>query len=137
VVLCYSPLGGGVVANAPGPRRDSRNQMLSRLSDAALHFLEFPFARVDHQLIADSLRSLTGAVMTSVATYAASTHQLTVEGISANPRAIKSLTELIGNSLPGLSFTVDDTALKGHLARELVRIDGLYDLSFGAFPRPL
>ena len=125
------------MANASGTRRDRRNQMLSRLSDAALHFLEFPFARVDHQLIADSLRSLTGAVMTSVATYNDATHQLTVEGVSADPRAIKSLTELIGSNLRGQSFAVDDAVLKGHLSRELVRIDGLYDLSFGAFPRPL
>ncbi|MFZ5632747.1 MAG: PAS domain S-box protein [Bacillota bacterium] len=115
-------------------RLQVQNRMLAVLSESAARYLEFPFATVDFQLIADQLLKLTGALVVFVQSYDETTGHIITEALAGSSRLMTKGIKHLGFNPLGERWPVDDKYKILHGAGKITRIDGLYEMTFGQIP---
>lgn len=112
-----------------------RNDMLKVLSQSSAKLLEFPFAKVNYQLMANQLLKLTGALCVAVNTYKETERMTTTMALAGKKQFLLKGIEFLGLSPVGRNWPIDDESIKLHKTGRLVEINGLYELVFKNIPQ--
>jgi PAS domain S-box-containing protein len=88
-------------------------------------------------LIAEKLRSITGAVAVSLSTYEARDHTTTVRHLAVSGQILSTANRLLGGNFVGLSIPVSPELLNQMLVDRFTVLDDLTEMSLGAVPRPI
>lgn len=117
----------------------TRNRLLAMLSQAAVRLLDFPFATVEHRVIAELLLQLTDALFVFVSSFDPETQQLVTEALATRvrPSVVDKALGLLGSSLIGRQWPIDMESFRQHQTGRLTSLPGVYELAFGRIPRPV
>lgn len=113
----------------------NRNRMLAVLSGSIARYLEFPFAEVDYQLIADQLLKLSGAAVVLVHSYDTYAGCTVTEAMAGPGNLITKGIEFLGFNPVGKRWRVSEQLKEHHSSGKITKIDGVYALAFGQIPR--
>ncbi len=111
--------------------------MLELLSDSTARCIEFPFAAVDYQLIADQLLELTGATATLVNSWDMSLGHAVTEAMAGPEDLAQKTKKLLGFNPVGRRWRVGPQLRKRHKSGIVAKIDGIHSLSGGQIPRQM
>ncbi len=89
------------------------------------------------ELIAEELKSLTGALATSISTYDAKSQELTVEYIAVRSPILSRVNKLLGRNIIGMQIPVNPEMLKRMLTEVITISEDLSETTFGAIPQPV
>jgi len=89
------------------------------------------------QLIADKLRSITGALAVSIGTFEAQTQALTTRHIAVSGQMLSAVNEILGRNIIGLRSPVSPEMLKRMLTEVVSTSEDLSETTFGAISRPV
>lgn len=109
-------------------------EMLAMLSRSAAQYLEFPFAAIDYQLIADQLLELSGAAFVLINSYDETTRQTTTRGLAGSRDVLAKAIELLGFDPVGKSWPVNEKSMNQRSSGRLTRIDSLGELILSQVP---
>ena len=105
------------------------NEQIKILAETALKYLEFPFARIDYQMIADDLRHLVGARFTVIDTYNRVGNYVTTQAVAGNNDEIEKAKKIIG-TIVGKSWEVKNFGSWIVKSKRLTKISGIHELLF-------
>ncbi len=105
------------------------------LSLAALKYLEFPFSRIDYQMIADDLRHLIGARFTIINTYHRAGNNVTTQAVAGDSDEIEKAQKILG-PIMGRSWEIINFGSWIIKSRKLTKISGIHELLFEEEPTP-
>jgi PAS domain S-box-containing protein len=89
------------------------------------------------ELIAEEIKSLTGALATSVSTYDAQSQELTVEYIAVRSPILSRANKLLGRNMIGMHMPVSPELSKRMLTEVITTSEDLSEVTFGAIPQPV
>jgi two-component system cell cycle sensor histidine kinase/response regulator CckA len=113
-----------------------RAENLAAVSQLAIKLAD---ARPDTQLfelIAEELRSLTGALVTSISSYNATSQTLTVEYVALSSPILSRVNQLLGRNIIGLQMPVSPDMLKRLLSEVVGTAQDVSEMTFGVIPPP-
>lgn len=88
-------------------------------------------------ILAEALRSISGAMATSISLYDAGARQLVVQAIVPGGKFLPRVAQIVGRDLVGLRVPVS-AELYRQMLTEVIRIEkSLWATMFGAIPRPV
>ncbi|MGE5607439.1 MAG: HD domain-containing phosphohydrolase [Bacteroidota bacterium] len=105
------------------------------LAETALKYLEFPFASIDYQTIADDLLHLVGARFTIVDTYNRAGNYVTTQAVAGESDEIEKAKEIIG-TIVGRSWEIKDFGSWIVKSKRLTKVSGVNELLFEEAPTP-
>lgn len=111
------------------------NEQIKILAETALKYLEFPFARIDYQMIADDLLNLAGARFTVIDTYNRADNYVTTQAVAGNNEGIEKAQKIIG-TIVGRSWEVKNFGSWIVKSKRLTKISGIHELLFEEAPTP-
>jgi diguanylate cyclase (GGDEF)-like protein/PAS domain S-box-containing protein len=97
------------------------------LAKTALKYLEFPFADIDYQMIADDLLHLAGAKFTIINTYNRDGNYGTVQAVAGDSAGIEKAQKIIG-TIVGRSRTIENFGFRNVNSKGLTKISGIHEL---------
>lgn len=111
------------------------NEQIKILAETGLKYLEFPFARIDYQMIADDLLKLTGARFTVIDTYNRAGNYVTTQAVAGDNGEIEKAKKIIG-TIVGRSWEVKNFGSWIVKSKRLIKISGIHELLFEEAPAP-
>lgn len=115
--------------------RPNRNKMLEVLSEATARYLEFPFASVDYQLIADNLLQLSGASYVIINSFDEPSKEAITETVAGESEELAKAFAYLGFNPIGKRWPISAESKTRHLPGRLIQFSGIHDLSFQQIPR--
>ncbi|MCP4538481.1 MAG: GAF domain-containing protein [Chloroflexi bacterium] len=112
-----------------------RAENLRAVSELAVKLAAAPPENDFFRFIAETLKSITGALATSISAYDAETQKLVVRHIAVDGPILTRLDKLLGYSIVGMRIPIDVGQLETILTEVVTTEENLSGISFGAIPK--
>lgn len=112
-----------------------RTEELTIINEMAIELAVASSTADIYKLICEKLKSITGAVLTGVTSYDSERQELKVEHISADSRFVIKASKILGQKVKELRVPLEPRHIEVMLSEKARRLEGLYELMFGAIPR--
>ncbi len=120
-----------IIHDITGTKRAA--EQIKILAETALKYLEFPFNRIDYQMIANDLLHLSGARFTIIDTYNRAGNYVTTQAIAGDRDEIEKAQKIIG-TIVGRSWEVKNFGSWVIESKRLTKISGVHELLFEEEP---
>ncbi|MFB0553081.1 MAG: PAS domain S-box protein [Phycisphaerae bacterium] len=114
-----------------------RTEELTIMNEMAIELAVASSTADIYKLVCEKLRSITGALFTGIISYDAQRQELKVEHISADSKFITKADKILGRKVRELRVPLKPCDIEQMLSEKAKRLDGLYELMFGTFPKSL
>ncbi len=114
-----------------------RTESLAAVSELAIQCAAAPPETDLLKLIAEEIKSITGALATGISTYDAAARALTIRHIAVSGQVLAGVDKLLGGNIIGMRMPVSPDMLRHMLTEVVAIIEDLSEITFGVIPKPL
>jgi PAS domain S-box-containing protein len=112
-----------------------RAENLRSVSELAIELATAPPDVDLSEIVAEKLKSITGALATGIAVYDVHTRELAVEYVAGSNQILSKLNDLLGRDIIGMRVPVSADLLERMLTRVVTTLEDLWEVALDAIPK--